>query len=134
MGFSADNNGVYISTGTSSATVYNYYDTTGGIVSNIANVSVASANTVTTLDTISNSVYRSAKYTVQVTNGANYQVAEALVIQNGTTATITTYGIVQTSGNLGVLAATVSGGNTLLQFIATNATNNVRIKKEYMVI
>ena len=134
MGFSADNNGVYISTGTSSATVYNYYDTTGGIVSNIANVSVASANTATTLDTISNSVYRSAKYTVQVTNGANYQVAEALVIQNGTTATITTYGVVQTNGNLGVLAATVSGGNTLLQFIATNATNNVRIKKEYMVI
>jgi hypothetical protein len=134
MGFSADNNGVYISTGTGSATVYNYYDTTGGIVSNIANVSVASANTATTLDTISNSVYRSAKYTVQVTNGANYQVAEALVIQNGTTATITTYGVVQTNGNLGVLAATVSGGNTLLQFIATNATNNVRIKKEYIVI
>jgi hypothetical protein len=134
MGFIVDDNGVYISTGTGSATVYNYYDTTGGIVSNIANVSVASANTATTLDTISNSVYRSAKYTVQVTNGANYQVAEALVIQNGTTATITTYGVVQTNGNLGVLAATVSGGNTLLQFIATNATNNVRIKKEYMVI
>jgi hypothetical protein len=134
MGFDVKNDGVYILTGTSSATSYNYYNTAGAFVSNIANVSVASANTATTIDTMTNSAYRSAKYTVQVTNGASYQVAEALVIQNGTTATITTYGIVQTAGNLGVLSATVSGGNTLLQFIATNATNNVRVKKEYIAI
>ena len=134
MGFMTDNNGVYITTGTSAATVYNYYNTDGAFVSNVSNVSVASANTATTIDTLNNSLYRSAKYTVQVTNGAEYQVAEALVIQNGTTATITTYGIVQTAGNLGVLAATVSGGNTLLQFIATNATNTVRVKKEYIAV
>ena len=134
MGFDVKNDGVYILTGTSSATSFNYYNTAGAFVSNIANVSVASANTATTIDTMTNSAYRSAKYTVQVTNGASYQVAEALVIQNGTTATITTYGIVQTAGNLGVLAATVRGGNTLLQFIATNATNNVRVKKEYIAI
>ena len=134
MGFDVKNDGIYILTGTSSATSYNYYNTDGAFVSNIANVSVASANTATTIDTMTNSAYRSAKYTVQVTNGASYQVAEALVIQNDTTATITTYGIVQTAGNLGVLSATVSGGNTLLQFIATNATNNVRVKKEYIAI
>ena len=134
MGVSADNSGVYISTGTASATVFNWFDTTGGFVSNIGNVSVASANTPTTVDTISNSAYRSAKYVIQVTNGASYQVSEALVIQNGTTATVAEYGVVRTGSNLGVISATVSGGNTLVQFIAANATNNVRIRKEYMVI
>jgi hypothetical protein len=134
MGVSADNSGVYISTGTASATVFNYFDTTGGFVSNVANVSVASANTLTTVDTITNSLYRSAKYVIQVTNGASYQVSEALVIQNGTNANVAEYGIVRTNGNLGVISATVSGGTTVVQFIAANATNNVRIRKEYMVI
>ena len=134
MTVSADNNGVYIATGTASATVFNWFDTTGGFVSNIANVSVASANTLTTVDTITNSVYRSAKYVIQVTNGASYQVSEALVIQNGTTATVAEYGVVRTGSNLGVISATVSGATTLVQFIAANATNNVRIRKEYMMI
>lgn len=97
-------------------------------------MSVASANTLTTVDTITNSLYRSAKYVIQVTNGASYQVSEALVIQNGTNANVAEYGIVRTGGNLGVISATVSGGTTVVQFIAANATNNVRIRKEYMVI
>jgi hypothetical protein len=134
MSFSADNNGAYVSTGTSVPLVTTFFDTTGSQVSNIANVTVASANTVTTIDTMNNSAYRSAKYIVQVTNGANYQVSEALVISNGTTATITTYATLQTNGNLGILQATQSGSNTLVQFIAANATNSVRIKKDYLMI
>jgi hypothetical protein len=134
MGVSADNNGVYVSTGTGSATVYNWFNTGGAFVSNVANVSVASANTVTTIDTLDNSIYRSAKYVIQATNGGSYQVSEALVISDGTTATIVVYGTIQTAGNLGVIAATQSGGSTLVQFIAANATNNVRVRKEYMVI
>ena len=134
MGVSADNNGVYVSTGTSSAGVYNWFNTAGAFVSNIANVSVAAANTITTIDTIDNTVYRSAKYIVQVTNGANYQTAESLVISNGTTATIVTYATISTNGNLGVMSATQSGSTTLIQFTAANATNNVRVLKQYIMI
>ena len=134
MGFYADNNGAYVTTGTAAATNTTYWDTSGGQVSAIGNVTVASANTATTVDTMSTSTYRSAKYIVQVTNGTNYQVMEALMISNGTTATITTYGTIQTNGNLGVLAATQTGSNVTLQFIATNASNVVRIKKDYLVI
>ena len=104
----------------------------GGIVSNDANVSVASANTLTTLDTVPNSTYRSAKYIIQVTNGTNFQAMEALMVQNGTTATITTYGVVQTNGNLGILSATVSSSNTLVQFVAANASNQVRVYRQYL--
>ena len=134
MQFYTDNNGAYIYTGSSSTAATTYWDTAGSQVSAIANVSVASANTATTIDTMSTSTYRSAKYIVQVTNGAKYQVMEALLISDGTTASVVTYGTVQTNGNIGVLSATQSGSNALLQFIATNATNNVRIQKDYLLI
>ena len=134
MAFSVDNNGAYVYTGTSSTAATTYWDTAGSQVSAIANVSVASANTATTVDTMATGTYRSAKYIVQISNGANYQVMEALLISNGTTATVTTYGTVQTNGNLGVLSATQSGSNALLQFTAANATNNVRITKDYLLI
>lgn len=134
MGFVADNAGANITTGTASQTVTTSFEPNGAQVSYIANVSVASANTATTIDTMDTSKYRSSKYIVQVTNGANYQVQEVLVVSNGTTATSVTYGTLQTNGNLGVVQATQSGSNTLIQFIAANATNNVRIKKDYIAI
>jgi len=104
----------------------------GGIVSYDANVSIASANTPTTIDSFASSTYRSAKYVVQITNGTNFQTMEALVVQNGTTASVVAYGTLQTSGNLGVLSATISGSNTLVQFTAANATNTVRTFRQYI--
>jgi len=131
-----DTNGVQVITGSSglTATVTTSWTIGGQMVSNIANVSVSSANTLTTVDTMDNTQYRSAKYMVQATNGANYQVAEALVLSNGTTASIVNYGIVQTNGNLGVLTATQSGSNTLVQFVAANASTTVRVYPVYMRI
>ena len=134
MIFSADNGGANVYTGAASPTLTTSWNVAGAQVGFLPNVSVASANTATTIDTVDNTQYRSAKYLVQVTNGASYQVSEALVISNGTTATITTYGTIGTNGNLGVLQATQSGTNTLVQFIATNATNNVRITKDYLAV
>jgi hypothetical protein len=134
MGFDVKNDGVYILTGTSSATSYNYYNTDGAFVSNIANVSVASANVATTVDSFDKSLYRSAKYTVQATHSSGYQVSEVLVIHDNTTATRTMYATMDTSANLGVTATTVSGSDVLLQYIAQNASTIVRVKKEYMAI
>jgi hypothetical protein len=129
-----DNAGITFVAGTSGTAVVGYMPIGGGWVDSMANVSVASANTATTVDTVSTTTYRSAKYKVQVKNGTNYQVSEALVIHNGTTAYISEYGSIQTNGNLGVLSATVSGSNVLVQFIAANSTNTVRISREYLPI
>ena len=134
MQFQVDNYGANVYTGTSSTIPTTSFNSTGAAVSFIPNVSVASANTATTIDTIDNTQYRSAKYVVQITNGAKYQVQEVLVVSDGTTASALTYGTIQTNGNLGVMQATQSGTNTLIQFIAANATNNVRIKKDYIAI
>jgi len=126
--------GVTISTGTASKNARWRINTDGAQVSLLANIAVASANTATTIDTVNTSVYRSAKYVVQATNGANYQVMEALLISNGTTATVMAYGTIQTNGNLGVVTATQSGSNALLQFVALSSSTNVRITKEYLLI
>ena len=134
MQFVTDNSGAYVYTGTSSSVATTYWDTAGAQVGNLANTAVASANTATTIDTMATGTYRSAKYVIQATNGASYQVMEALLISNGTTATVLAYGTVQTAGNLGVVTATQSGSNALLQFVAANSSTNVRITKDYLLI
>ena len=134
MAFTVDNSGAYVYTGSGSTAATTYWDTSGGQVSAIGNVSVASANTLTTLDSFSSDSYRTAKYIIQVKNGTKYQSQEVLVVTDGTTATQVTYATVQTSGNLGVVAASQSGTTTTLSFIATNATNVVRIQKDYLAI
>ena len=126
--------GVTISTGTAAKNARFRINTDGAQVSLLANTAIASANVATTIDTMATGTYRSAKYTVQATNGASYQVLEALLISNGTTATVMAYGTIQTNGNLGIVTATQSGSNALLQFVALSSSTNVRITKEYLLI
>jgi hypothetical protein len=133
MGFSADNNGAYVQSGTVSAGIYNYWEPAGAFVSNIANTSIASAS-VSTIDTFDKTIYRTAKYVLQATDGTNFQSAEILVTHNGTTAYSTTYGVIQTGSNLGVASATISSNNVLLQFTSVNANTVVRVQKDYLKI
>ena len=86
-----DTNGITFDSGNSALPVFNM-PIGGGLVSLDANVSVASSGVVTTLDSFNTNTYRSAKYIVQVTNGTNFQTEEVLLVQNGTTATVVTYG------------------------------------------
>jgi Mycoplasma protein of unknown function, DUF285 len=130
----ASTTGITIATGVTSANNVVQWNTTGAQVTLTANISVPSAGTPTTIDTIDNTQYRSAKYVIQVTSGTVYQVMEALVISNGTTATITTYGTINTGSNLGVLSASVASGNAIVQFTAVNGSNLVRVKKDYLLI
>jgi len=106
----------------------------GGLVIEDLAISVASANVATQVDSFSTSSYRSAKYLVQVTNGTDYQVSEALVIHNGTTATVSEYGVVRTNGNLGIVTASVASGNVKLNFVGFSTTNSVRLSREYLKV
>jgi hypothetical protein len=131
---SGDNTGIVFKTGTSSTANVAIITPTGAFVNTNSNTAIASANTPTTVDTMSTATYRSAKYVVQASISGSYQVMEALLISDGTTATVTTYGTVSTGGNLGVLSATQSGSNATLQFIAANTNTNVRVQKNYNLI
>jgi hypothetical protein len=134
--FQTDNNGVYIYTGITGgpSTATTSWDGYGNEISNRANVTVSSANTATTIVTMNATTYRSGKFVVQATHGTDYQVMEALVVHDGTTASVMPYGIVQTNGNLGVLSATYTSGNVLLQFVASNTSTIVRTKSDFLTI
>lgn len=79
-------------------------------------------------DSFAVATYRSAKYMVQITQGTNYQVSEIMVIHNGTSATMTEYGMMNTNGVLGTFVCDVSAGNARLLVTmgsATSATINI---------
>ena len=126
--------GIEFYSGPTGLTLQRTMDLSGAWVGQAAPTAVTGANAVTSVDAFALATYRSAKYLIQATVTGKHQVMEALVIHDGTTATITTYGIVQTNGNVGVLSATVSGGNVNVNFIAANANTNVRVSKEYVLI
>jgi hypothetical protein len=107
----------------------------GATVSNAANTAVSLSNTLTTIDSFNKADIRSAKYVVQASGtGGNYQTSEVLVVHNDSVASATVYGVVETGSNVGVVSASVSGSNVVVQYVAANAGTNVRISKQYMTI
>jgi hypothetical protein len=98
------------------------------------NTTIVSANTATTIDTLNTTTYRTAKYVIQATSGTSYQSTEALVISDGTTASVNEYGTVATGSNLGSVSALQSGANVLVQFTAINAGTVVRLVKQTIAV
>ena len=88
--------------------------TTGNVVTSI-NTDVDSASEV--VDSWAHASYRGAKYYISVNNASKTEVSniEALVVHDGTTAFITTYGLVNTGSNdLLSLTAAINGSNVEL--------------------
>ena len=58
--------------------------------------------------------YRSAEYTIQVTEGTKYHVTKVLAIHDGTNVTFNEYGTLTTSTPLSTFALDVNSGNMRL--------------------
>lgn len=103
----------------------------------VSNAALSTSIVVTTstspavLDDLAVADFRTAKYLVQahdtVTNA--YQTSEILLIHDGTTAYLTEYAIIYTSGSLGSFDAAIVGGNARLS--ATPASTNSTTFKAY---
>ena len=74
------------------------------------------------LDTFSAATYRTARYTIQIVDGANIHVTEMTVFHNGTNVYLNEYGISTNNGPLGVFDANLSAGSVTLTFTPTGAT------------
>jgi hypothetical protein len=106
---------------------------TSKIVHDQAATSVSSTS-ATTIDTFATSAYTSAKYVVQVKDGSNVQVAEVLLVQNGTNAYVTTYGVVASGAEMGTFSATIAAGNVTLKYTSASSTNSsVKVQATYIV-
>jgi hypothetical protein len=70
---------------------------------------------ISTIDTLPISIYRSARFQVQITQNTDYQSTDLMVVHNGTTANIIEYGSVATNDYLASFSSTISSSNLLLQ-------------------
>ena len=88
------------------------------------NSTTTSATTQVAIDTMAAATFRSAKYTIQVTNSTDstYHVTEILLIHDGTTPAITEYGTIFTGSAEATFDADISSGNVRL--LATPATTD----------
>ena len=94
-----------------------------------ANVTVGTSNVA--LDYFDISTFRSAKYTISSSNGTDYTMAEVMLIQNGTTSLINTFGVINTGSNTLNFYANVYSGNAYLIASGTTASNQLRIQRTY---
>jgi hypothetical protein len=75
-----------------------------------------------------------AKYVLMAENAAgdDWEAAEAIVVHDGTTATLTVYGVTATGADTWTYSATISGGNVLLQDTAGEAGTTVKFQPTYI--
>jgi hypothetical protein len=114
-----------------------YKSSAGTIALTIDTHTNISASTVTTTSTAAATVnsfaagtFRSARYTVQITNSTDstYQITEIILIHNGTTPEITEYGTISTGAAAeATFDADISSGNVRLR--ATPASGDTMVFK-----
>jgi hypothetical protein len=128
-----DLNKIKFSVDTSNVNIFNSLQLTGPLVSNVSNIAI---NTTTSqLDSFSPTKYRTAKYLISGTDTTDnyYQSAEAMIVHNGSTATISTYNVVATNTQFFTLSANVYSGNVTL-WATTTASTNFKISNIYIPV
>jgi hypothetical protein len=92
---------------------------------------LVTVNTVTTVDSFDKTVYRTAKYLVQVTQGSKYTTSEVLLAHDGTTSYMSEYAVIELGGTVIPLtvSTSISAGNVLLRVTITDAAStNATVK------
>jgi hypothetical protein len=89
----------------------------------------------TTLDSFATSAYRLAKYVIIAENaGADeWETAEVMLVHDGSTATITTYGVVATGTDSWTYTADIDAGNVRLRVTGPEAGTTVKFQPTYIV-
>ena len=115
-------------------TVNAYINANAAIVSRLASISVGAAAVV--IDTFDKTLFRSAKYVVQVSNSGrgDYESSEFLAMHDGTVAYGSSYAVVYSNVELGNVSVAVNSGNVELTYTGNYAGNIVKLFKEYIPV
>ena len=92
---------------------------------------VVTVNTVTTVDSFDKTVYRTAKYLVQVTQGTKYTTSEVLLAHDGTDSYMSEYAVIELGASRipMTVSTSISGSNVLLRVTITDAAStNATVK------
>jgi hypothetical protein len=82
------------------------------------------------IDWFANTAYRTAKYVISTTDVVNswYQSIEIISVQDGTTSTISTYGLVSSTANTRMtFSSNIVSGNVILWGTGVSANNTVKL-------
>jgi len=93
--------------------------------------SVNFTSTATTLMSFNATSYRSAEAFITTTDSSNaeYEVAKALIVHDGSTAYVTVYGQTSSTGSdLSTYTATLSGGSVLLQAVSAGGQQSAKVQ------
>ena len=105
------------------------------LISGSSTAGVSVGTSATTIDQFEISKYRTAKYIISMTNGSQYQASEVMVVHNGTTSYIVTYGTIYTGASQLVnFTSSISSGNVLLSGTSASGTSTVKLQKNYIVV
>lgn len=114
---------------------------TKGTEVSIANGIITSATLDTTtaaplqvVDSFDAAVYRCAKYLIQATSGSAFQVAEVLMIHDGTNVYLTEYGNVMSGARLVTMDGSIVGGQVQLLANPMNASTSIKVVRTSIVL
>ncbi len=118
------------------ALVSNTTITVGGTsyVDLTSNNVTANTTSPVSIDSFDITVYRSAKYFVQLTYLTNYHIIELNVLHDGTTAYIAQYGEIISNTSLGTFDASISAGYLILYLTATNSGTATKVARTSLVL
>ena len=103
------------------------------IIYNQSNVTAQGTN-LRLLDSFSTATYGTAKYLVQIKDGANIESAEVLLAQDGVNVSITTYAVIAPGGVLGTFQSNISSG--IVRWFYTPGIStyaNIKVQTTYIV-
>lgn len=106
---------------TTTGTVVNGFFSNNSLIASFTS-NVITGTAQVNLDFWSSTSYRSARYFVQIVDGANVHISEISLFHDGVKAYINEYGIATNNGQLGSFDATIGGGNITVKFTPTSAT------------
>lgn len=102
----------------------------GDFYSKRPNVAVT---TNTVIDSFDVNTYRSAKYTLKVSDDTGYQALEVLLVHNNINSIITVYGSLSMTGlDLVTLTTAINGSNVELKATSVNANTSVNLMGTYV--
>lgn len=84
--------------------------------------SIASTST-TEIDSFPITQYRSSRSQIQITQGSNYQIADTLILHNGSTSSLIEYGSISTNDYLANFSTTVESGKCVLKISMLNSAD-----------
>ena len=100
-----------------------------GSITTLVTLGAATATTTTTsesnIDTFDASVFRSAQYQVQITQGSSYHVTTLNVLHDGSSVYLSEFGTIKTGSSLATFDADINSGNVRVRATPSSDTSTV---------